>query len=105
MRKIPHGAKVGIQLELLAQLNIDAGKASADRGGDRTFQRDMRALNRFSQFLGDVLFVFFESFGAGLNSFPLELQAGSLKNADHGCRDFCADTVAWNESDFMSHEA
>src|SRR5271155_144035 len=35
MGQIADGTKVGVELELLAQGDVDAGKAAADRGGHR----------------------------------------------------------------------
>jgi hypothetical protein len=78
MGQVAHRAEVGVKLELLAELHVDAGEASADRRGDRAFQCNVCAFNGFGQRLGNVFFVFFVSFGASLDGFPLKLQAGRV---------------------------
>src|SRR5262249_27148254 len=45
VRKIAHRAEVGVKIELLSELNVDAGEAAADGRGNRPFERDARALN------------------------------------------------------------
>jgi hypothetical protein len=63
-------------------LHVDAGEAAADRSGDRSFQSDAGALDRFDQFLGNVFLVFFKGFGAGGKLFPYELDAGRFEDAN-----------------------
>src|SRR5438552_1194937 len=73
MGQIAHGAEVGIKLELLTELDVNAGESAADRCGDWPLERYMRALNGFRQCLRDVFFVFFVSFRTSLDGFPFEL--------------------------------
>src|SRR5512142_663625 len=45
VRKITDRTKIRIELKLFPQLDVDAGKAAADRGGDRALQSYTRALD------------------------------------------------------------
>ena len=103
MRQIAHRPEVGIKIELLSKLYVDAGKAPADRGCDRTLECDMRAFDRLGQRLGNVFFVFFVSFCASLNGLPLEGETCGFQYANNGLRNFCTDSVAGDEGDFMGH--
>ena len=93
-RQIADGPEVGEQLKLLAQRHVDAGKAAADGRRHRAFQSNMGALNGLGEFFGDVLFVLFEGFGAGSETFPLELDAGSFQDADTRVHDLGPDAIA-----------
>ena len=104
VRKIPDGAEVGEEFESLAQFDVDARKAAANRRCDRTFQPDASALNRFGQLFRNVLFVFFEGFAAGREALPFEFDAGGFENADGGLDYFGANAVARDESYFMRHK-
>ena len=96
VRQIAHGTEIRIQLELLAQLHVDAGEPTANRRGDRTFESHPCALDRRSELFGDVLFVFFKRFGAGLNRFPFKLQTSGFKNTNYCLSYFCTDAVPGN---------
>jgi hypothetical protein len=50
---------------------------------------------------GNVLAVNFEGLGAGGEALPLELNAGSFKNANHSLGDFRADAVAGDQRHFV----
>src|SRR5438128_5231441 len=45
VRKVAYGAEICIELELLAQLHVDAGKSSANWRADRAFERNVRSLD------------------------------------------------------------
>jgi len=96
MRQIAYRAKIRVKIELLSQLNVDAGKASTHRRSDRAFERDARALDRFGEFLGNVLFVFFVGLGPSLNGFPFKFQAGGFEDANDSLCDFGTNPVAGN---------
>ena len=101
--QIDNRAKVGKQLELLSELDVDAGKAAADRGRERPFERDAGALNRVEQALGDVLVVLLIGVGAGCERFPFELDSGRLQDANGSAGHFRSNAIAGNQSDFVSH--
>ena len=104
MRQIAHRPEVRVKLKLLAQLHVDAGKASANRRSDRPLQRHMRAFNGFGQLFGNVFVVFLERLGARLHRFPFELEASGFQNTDDCLSDFRADAVAGDESNFVGHK-
>ena len=99
VRKIADGAEVGVQLEALAQGDVDAGKAAADGRGDGALERDMGALEGVNQFLGKILVVLLESIGAGFLALPLKLHPGGFEDAHRGRGDLGANAVAGDEGD------
>src|SRR5205085_12610521 len=101
MRHGANGPEVGEKFETLTKFDIDAGKPSANRRRNRTFQADAGALDRFVEIFRDVLLVFFKSFGTGCEPFPFEFDAGSFENADDSVRYFRADAVAGDEGYFV----
>ena len=103
VRKIANGPEVCVEFEALAQLDINAGKAAADRGGDWTLQADARPLDRIVELLWNVFLVLLEGLRPGHECFPLELDAGGLENADRGIGDFGANAVAGDEGDAVRH--
>ena len=103
VRQIADGTEVGVELELLAQRDVDAGKAATDGRGHRPLQGDAGALNRFDDLFGDVLPVLLESVGAYGEGFPFELDAGGFEDADGCVGNFRPDAVAGDEGDFVRH--
>src|SRR5581483_4120450 len=83
MRQITYRTEVRVELELLAQLHVDAGEPATHRRGDWAFQRDMRALDGFGELFRYVFAVFFKRVGAGQNGFPFELETGCFENAHY----------------------
>ena len=94
---------MAIELEALAEFDVDAGKSTADRGGDGALQSDAGALDGFVQLFRNVLLVFLVGLGAGGEGFPIELEAGSFEDTNGGGGDFGADAVAGDERDFVCH--
>ena len=105
MRQIPDRAEVCVELETLAQFDVDAGKSAADRGGYRTFQAHTRALDRVVECFRDVFLVFFVRLSAGFETLPFELDAGCFENTNGGAGNFGADAVTGNEGDFVCHSS
>ena len=54
----------------------------------------MCALDGLREFFGDVLVVLFVGFGAGGETFPLKLDAGSFQYPDGRVHDLGADAIA-----------
>ena len=96
-----NGPEIGEQIELLAQRDVDALEAAADRRRHRPFERHLVALDRLVERRGNVLAVNLERLGAGGEALPLELHAGGLKNAHHRLRNFRPDAVAGNQRNFV----
>ena len=55
MRQVSNGPEVGVQLKLLAQRDVDAGKTAPHRRRHRPLQSDAGALDRLDEFFGNVL--------------------------------------------------
>src|ERR1035438_9710374 len=104
MRKIADRSEAGENLEALAQFDVDAGEAATDRSGDGTFQSYTGAFDRFGQFPGNVLLVFFKGFAARSKTFPFKFDASGFEDANSGVDDFGANAVAGNEGYLMSHK-
>ena len=98
-RQVPHRPQVGVEIEGLAQPDIDAGKALAHRCRDRALQRDLVAGDRVEQGLRQRRAVFSHRLRARGEGFPLWRETGRGKNLDDGARDFRADAVARDECD------
>src|SRR5581483_3310581 len=103
VRKISYGPEVRVQLEAFAQGDIDAGEAPADRGGNRSLECDLGALEGVDQLLRHVFVVLLVGLCACRLALPVELHTGGCENADHGGGDFWPNAVAGNEGGFMSH--
>src|SRR5208283_5354733 len=101
MRQVAYGPKVGEEFEALAQLDVDAGEAAADRRSHRTLQSDAGALDRFAEFLGNVFVILLKSFGPGRKAFPLKLNSGGFDHANRSLNHFGTDAVAGDEGYFM----
>ena len=71
-RQVANGPKIGKQLKLFSQGNIDAGKSLPDRRGHRPLQPDPVPFDGFQQLFGEIFFVLFVSLGAGGVTLPLE---------------------------------
>src|SRR5665213_144975 len=99
--EILDGPEVGKEIELFAERNIDAFEAAADRRGHGAFERDAVALDGLVKGGGDVFAMNLEGFSAGCEALPVELDAGGFKDADNRMRDFGADAVAGDQSNFV----
>ena len=100
--KILDRAKVGEELELLAQGNVDALEAAADGCGDRALESDLVTLDGIAERGRNIFAVDFEGLSAGGKALPAEFDAGGFKDADDGLRNFGTDAVAGNKSYFVS---
>ena len=65
--QVPHRAEVGVEVERLAQPDVDAGEARPDRRRDRALERDLGAADRLEQRLGQRGAVLVDGGGAGRN--------------------------------------
>ena len=83
-----------VQVEGLAQSNIDAAEAASHRGRDRTFERDLVLADRLQNVVGQGCAVLGDGSFARLVDVPLELDSRSLENPYCGFADLGADAVA-----------
>ena len=73
-RQVPHRPQVGVEVERLAQPDVDAGEALADRRRDRALQRDLVALDRVEQRAGSVWPYRLNGDDAGVVTLPLDVE-------------------------------
>src|SRR5205823_14145367 len=102
-RKIPDRTQVGVEIQRLAQADVDARKPFADRRRDRAFQRDLVAPDRFDEIGWQWRAGLTQCEDAGIVSFPVDLDAGRFEHANDGVGHFRADAVAWNQRDGARH--
>ncbi len=99
------GAEIGVEVELLAQRDVDRREAAADGRGDGAFEGDAVLVDGPVELLGDVLAGLGVGIGAGIVAMPVEgaagLLAGGFEDGDCGGGDFGADAVAGDEGDFV----
>jgi hypothetical protein len=104
VRQRPHGPQVRVEIERLAQADVDGGEALADGRRDRAFERDLVALDRFEEVGGQRVAELFQRLRARVVRLPLDLDARRLDDPHHGGGDFRPDPVARNECDSMFHK-
>ena len=96
--------QIGIEIESLAQLDIDAAKSFAHRRRHRPFESDLGLVERIHQRPRDGRPMFFQSLGAGQMGIPINFCAGGFD--DFQCRldYFGTDPIARNQRNFMRHD-
>ena len=98
--QVPHRPQVRVEIERLAQADVDAGEALADRRRDRALERDLVALDRVEQSdAGSVSFVFSKAMTPASWRSQSMSSPAALKMRDDRFGDFRADAVAGNEGD------
>ena len=102
-RKILHRPEIGVEVERLAQADVDAGEAFRDRGRDRALQCNLVAADRVEQRHRERLVEALERGDAGVVPLPLDIDRGRLEDADHSRRHLRADAVAGDERDHSRH--
>ena len=91
--------EVGVELELLAELDVDRLEALPHGCRDRSLEGDLGAADRVEHGVGQRLAAERHRFGAGEVAVPVELRAGGFEDA-HGRRgDLGADAVAREQGD------
>jgi hypothetical protein len=73
---------LGVEVETLAQTDVDRAEAAADRGGDRALQRRAVRADGVEHVVGErVAAVLLHHVGARVLDVPVELDAGPLEDA------------------------
>ena len=93
------GAVVGVELQLLPQLDVDAAKAGAAGRGGGAFERGVGAADGVERFGRQRGADGIERGLAGEVRFPFDVDAGRVDDAPGGGGDFGADAVAGDEDD------
>src|SRR6266513_176415 len=91
--------EVRIQVELLAERNVDRTKAGAELGRERSLERDAVAPNRIEGLFWERRAALGHRRHADLVDVPLDLPAGRLDRTACGSDDFRARAVARDERD------
>ena len=102
--EVLHGAKIGKEIEGLAQADVNARRALGDGGGHGAFQSDAVAANGFDGRFLDVLARFGRFFGAPLDDLPVNGHAGGVQDALRSGSYFGADAFSGDERDLMFHQ-
>ncbi len=102
--EVPDRPQVGEQIERLAQADVHAGEAFADRRRHRALQRDLVLLDRIEELRRERLAEPLEGDDAGVLAIPVDLHAGRGDDPDDRGADFRSDAVAGYESDCVNHE-
>src|SRR5215831_3659747 len=104
VRQIANRTEVGVELELLSQGDVDAGKAAADRRSHWPLQSDFCAFKRRDQIFWNVFTGFLIGLCSDGERFPVKLHTRCFQNAHNCVSDLGTDAVARNESNFVTHE-
>src|SRR6185312_5825360 len=97
------GADVGVEIERLAERDVDRPVAFADRRLQRPLERKLGALDRIERAVGDRVAVPRHAGHAGDLGVPLDRRAGGGKDASRCLRDRRTDAVAGNQGDRSGH--
>jgi hypothetical protein len=92
-RQIPDRPQIGVEVERLAQCDIHAREAFANRCGNRPLKCDTIAFDRDKEFLGQGLASFRHGGGAGIVTVPLDVDRGGRQYVHDGGCDFRTDAV------------
>ena len=98
-------AEVGVQVERLAERDVDAAEAAADRGRDRALERDLVAPDRLEDVVRERRPVLRDGRLAGLDRLPFEADAGRIEDAGGRLRQLRTDAVAGDQGDSVGHAA
>jgi hypothetical protein len=98
------GPDLAIEVEALAEGDVDRAEPSADRGRDRPLQRDPALANRVENVVGKrVAAVLLHHVAAGQLDVPGELDSGRLEHAARGLGQLGTGAVAGDEGDSVGH--
>ncbi len=96
-------AQVRVQAEGLAQRDVDAPEALADRRRDRALEGDLVALDRLEDVLRERRPVLGDDALAGVHDLPVEGDAGGVEHATGRLRQLRTDAVAGDQGDSVGH--
>ena len=99
------GTNVRVQIECLAQRDVDRAKAFADRRLERTFERELRPLDRIERRVGNRIAVERDAGHAGDLRVPFDVGARRLENPDGRAADRRPDAVSRDQRDLPGHGA
>lgn len=88
---------------MLAQGDVNAAEARADRCGDGALDGNFGLGDRIEDVLGQRRTELVHDAGAGLLDVPVDLDTGGLDHAAHGLRNLGTDTVTGNQDYIVRH--
>ena len=97
------GPEVRVQAERLAQRDVDAPEALADRRRDRPLEGDLVAPDRLEDVFRERRPVLGHDGLAGVDDLPFERDARGVEDAAGRLRQLRADAVAGDEGDSVGH--
>ena len=97
------GADAGVEVERLAEVDVDAAEAGADGRGDRGLEGHLGAAARFDHAVGDRGAELGHDVDAGLLLVPVDRDAGGLDAHLGGLGQLRPDAVAADERHFVRH--
>ena len=103
LRDRVRGPHVGVELERLAQRDVDRAEALADRRLERTLQRDAGALDRVERLVGNRIAVARHAGHAGVLCVPFDVRARCLEEAHGRAADRRTDPVSGDQRDWCGH--
>jgi hypothetical protein len=98
------GAETGVEVEFLAQLDVDRPETRPHGCGGRTLYPYLRPTDGFEGALREGITLGLVDIFAGGVFIPLELDTGRLENASGRLDQFGAGPVARDECDLVSHQ-
>ena len=98
-----HGSHISVEVEALAQSDVDAGEAASDGRGDGALEADAGSVQAIEDAFGKRLAGLENKRGVELGDFPIDGDAGGIDGAAGGPRDFRTDTIAGNQSYKVRH--
>ncbi len=101
--QVPHRPQVRVQVQRLAQADVDAGEPLPDRRRHRPFERHLVAADRIDQLHRQRLAGPLERDDAGDVRLPVDRDAGRFQDADDRFGDFGSDAVAGDQRDGVCH--
>ena len=98
------GTHLAVEVETLAERDVDRAEASADRRRDRALERDAALADRVEDVVGKrVAAVLFHHVAAGQLDVPVELDSGRLEHAAGRLGQLGTGAVAGDEGDSVGH--
>ncbi len=97
------GADAGVEVECLAEVDVDRAEAGADRRGDRGLERDLGPPARLDHAVGHGGADLGHDVDAGLLDVPVDGDAGGLDAELGGLGQLGTDAVAGDQGHFMGH--
>src|SRR5205823_2412741 len=104
-RIILGGAEAGVEVERLAQSDVDAAKAGSDGRRDGSLEGDLVAADRIENLVGERSAVLIHDVASGLLNLPLDGHTARVDDASGCFGHFRADAVSGNERYTMSRHA